>query len=123
MQKPDRSYIIVGLIWLLIGTVFGAWLGATQHMNFAESHAHLNLLGFVVSTLFGLIYWAYPKLANSKLALWQFITYEVGIVILLLGKVMVDADGTATPLLSIGSSVTIIGVALMLYLFAAKGRT
>lgn len=120
MRRIAKNYIMIGLVWLLVGMVFGTWLGASQHMKFADSHAHINLLGFVVSSLFGIFYWAYPNMTKSKLALWQFVIYQVGVVVLVIGKVMVDNDGLFNPFLAIGPLLTIIGVALMLYLFATS---
>ncbi len=119
MQRIDKNYIMIGLVWVLVGMVFGIWLGASNHMNFANSHAHINLLGFVVSSLFGIFYWAYPNMAKSKLAMWQFIIYEVGVAILVIGKVMIDNNGVSNPFLVAGSLITIIGTAMMLYLFAS----
>lgn len=118
MQRIDRNFILIGLIWVIIGMIYGTWLGASGHNNFANSHAHINLLGFVTSVLFGILYWAYPSLAKSRLAIWQFAIYEVGVLLLIIGKILVDKDGTETPFLPAGSIVTILGTALMLYLFA-----
>jgi peptidoglycan/LPS O-acetylase OafA/YrhL len=117
MQRIDRNYILIGLVWVIIGMIYGAWLGAAHMNNLANSHAHINLLGFVTSVLFGILYWAYPGLAKSRLAIWQFAIYEVGVVLLIIGKILVDRDGTETVFLQVGSIVTIIGTAMMLYLF------
>ncbi len=122
MQRISKNYIMIGLVWLLVGMVFGIWLGASNHNNFANSHAHINLLGFVVSSLFGIFYWAYPNMAKSKLAQWQFIIYEVGVAILVIGKVMVDNDGQSNVFLIAGSLFTMIGTAVMLYLFATAAE-
>jgi peptidoglycan/LPS O-acetylase OafA/YrhL len=122
MQRIDRNFILVGLVWVIIGMIYGAWLGASGQNNFANSHAHINLLGFVTSVLFGILYWAYPSLAKSRLAIWQFAIYEVGVLLLIIGKILVDKDGTETPFLQVGSIVTILGTAMMLYLFA-KDKT
>jgi peptidoglycan/LPS O-acetylase OafA/YrhL len=120
MQRLDRNYILIGLAWVVVGMVFGAWLGASNHLNYANSHAHINLLGFVTSVLFGLLHWAYPALGKSRAAFWQFVIYEVGVVVLVIGKVLVDG-GTENVLLPIGSVITIIGGALMLLMFAKHG--
>ncbi len=120
MQRLDRLYITLGLLWVIVGMIYGAWLGASHHNNFANSHAHINLLGFVTSTLFGILMWAYPAMTKSKLAIWQLAVYEAGVAILIIGKIIVDNDGTETLFLQIGSVLTIIGAALMLYLFTAK---
>lgn len=118
MQRIDRNYILVGLSWVIVGMIYGAWLGASHQNNFANSHAHINLLGFVTSVLFGILYWAYPAMAKGRLAIWQFAIYEIGVLLLIIGKILVDRDGTETVFLQIGSIITIIGAAMMLYLFA-----
>ena len=120
MQRLDRTYILVGLCWVIVGMIFGVWLGASDHLNYANSHAHANLLGFVTSVLFGLLHWAYPALGKSRLATGQFIAYELGVLMLVIGKFLFDG-GQRTLLLEIGSSVTIIGAAMMLLMFYRNG--
>lgn len=120
MQRLDRNYILLGLVWVIAGMVFGIWLGASNHLNYANSHAHMNLLGFVTSVLFGLLHWAYPGLGKSRLALWQFAIYEVGVALLVIGKILVDG-GQQTLFLEVGSLVTIAGALLMLVMFFRNG--
>jgi len=121
MQRLDRTYIIVGLCWVLVGMVYGIWLGASHHNQFANSHAHINLLGFVTSVLFGMLYWAFPAMAKSRAAMWQFLIYEVGVALLIIGKILVDQDNTnETPFLQVGSILVIIATAVMLWLFVTK---
>jgi peptidoglycan/LPS O-acetylase OafA/YrhL len=119
MQRLDRNYILFGLAWVIAGMIYGMWLGASNHLNYANSHAHMNLLGFVVSILFGLLHWAYPALGKSAIALWQFVIYEVGVVVLIIGKILVDG-GTDTLFLQIGSLITVLGTAMMLWMFARQ---
>lgn len=122
MQRLDRAYISLDLVWVIVGMIYGAWLGASHHDNFANSHAHMNLLGFVTSVLFGVMHWAYPAMRTSRAAVWQFVLYEIGVVLLIIGKVLVDRDGTETLFLQIGSTVVIIATAMMLWLFMAKTK-
>jgi hypothetical protein len=117
MPKIDRLYVILGFVWLLGGAAFGTWLGASGHHNFANSHAHIGLLGFVASVLFGLVHKAWPDLRSSRLALPQFAVYEIGTAFLILGKVMVDASGQENVFLFIGSVTVIFGVMMFLWLF------
>lgn len=119
MRKIDDTYILIGLIWLVLGMAYGIWMGITQQFNFANSHAHLNLVGFAVSVLFGLIHRAYPTLRASRLAWPQFIAYEIGAVMLVGGKAMVDNGGDDT-LVKIGSLVVVLGGVGMLALFAMR---
>ena len=116
MKKIDENYILLGLIWLLAGMAFGMYLGATNQLNFANSHAHANLVGFVASTLFGLIYRFFPAMKSSKLAMPQFWIYEIGAVLLVAGKIVID-DGGSDGLVKFGSVVVSAGAVLMLVVF------
>lgn len=121
MQRMDRNYILLGLVWVLVGMVFGTWLGASNQLNYANSHAHIGLLGFVTSVLFGLLHWAYPALGKSRLAMPQLAIYQIGIVLLIIGKFNVDRGVTIEPLLIAGALITILGTAMMLVMFVKHG--
>ncbi|HTO29826.1 MAG TPA: hypothetical protein VL202_01400 [Pararhizobium sp.] len=119
MKKLDDAYLFCGLLWVTFGMAFGIWMGITEQLNFANSHAHANLVGFVVSMLFGLLHRAYPALRASRLAVPQFLVYEIGAVLLVAGKIVVDQAGDPT-LVKIGSMVVLIGTIGMLCLFALR---
>jgi hypothetical protein len=113
----DRLYILTGFVWLIVGMVFGIYLGITDQLQFANSHAHANLLGFVISVLFGLIHRNWPALRKSKLALPQFALYEIGTLVLVAGKYNVDNGGSAV-LAPPGSILVVLGTLAMFWMFA-----
>ncbi|HEY9057388.1 MAG TPA: hypothetical protein VIN77_09590 [Aurantimonas sp.] len=117
MLRIDKLFVTIGFLWLIAGAAFGTWLGASGHHNFANSHAHTGLLGFVASVLFGLVHRGWPELRSSRLALPQLAIYETGAAILILGKVMVDRTGQENVFLFVGSITVIIGAAMFLWLF------
>lgn len=116
MNRLDKAYFYIAFIWLIVGMVLGIWLGATEQPSYSNSHAHLNLLGFVISAIFGLAYKSYPTMTKSSLAKPQFVIYQLGIATLILGKFLIDG-GTRTPLLEIGSIVSILGVLIFALIF------
>src|SRR6516164_3126497 len=81
-------FIGLGLIFLVIGMVFGVWMGITKNFQYLDAHAHWNLVGFVTSTLYGLIHRAYPKLATSRLTWPQCILHVVGVLIFAPGIIL-----------------------------------
>jgi hypothetical protein len=119
-MKMDRLYILSGFIWLLLGMVFGIYLGITDQLEFSNSHAHANLLGFVISVLFGLIYRGWPTLLRSRLAWPQFVLFEFGSVVLVAGKFDIDSGGTGA-LAPPGSVMVVLGTLLMFWMFATTG--
>jgi hypothetical protein len=122
MRRIDETYFLLSLLWLVAGMAFGIWLGATNQMNFAESHAHMALVGFVVSAIFGIMYRFFPAMAESRAAPYQLWIYQLGAVILVAGKIRVDAGGTPSVVI-VGSFVILAGALLMLYVFAARRGT
>ncbi|MBO0905916.1 hypothetical protein [Jiella sonneratiae] len=120
MRNIDRLYVATGFGWLIFAAGFGTWLGASGNFNFGQSHAHVGLLGFVASMLFGLVHRAWPALRERGLATVQFAVYEIGTIVLLAGKIMVDATGHPNLLLMIGAPIVILGALLFLWLFLAS---
>jgi hypothetical protein len=80
-MRAHVVFIGLGLIFLVIGMGFGIWMGITQSFQYADVHAHWNLVGFVTSTLYGLIHRAYPKLASSRLTWPQCVIHVTGVLI------------------------------------------
>lgn len=119
MKKIDETYLILAFVWLIGGMVFGIWLGASAHFQFAESHAHMALVGFVLSAAFGFTYKLYPSMRASRLATAQLWIYQLGAVLLVAGKITVDAGGGES-LVKAGSVVILLGVLLMLYVFVTR---
>ncbi|NNE52474.1 MAG: hypothetical protein HKN30_08730 [Sulfitobacter sp.] len=113
----DRLYILTGFLWLIAGMVFGVYLGITDQLQFANSHAHANLLGFVISVLFGLIHRNWPVLMASKLALPQFALFEIGSLVLVAGKYDIDGGGGGV-LAPPGSVLVVMGTLVMFWMFA-----
>jgi hypothetical protein len=116
----DRLCITTGFVWLIAGMVFGAWLGATENLQYSNSHAHANLLGFVISVLFGLIYRNWPALLSSRLAWPQFALFQIGSLVLVAGKFDIDHGG-AGMLAPPGSVLVVLGTLLMFWMFATAG--
>ena len=86
-------FIGLGLIFLVVGMGFGIWMGMNKDFQFADAHAHWNLVGFVTSTLYGLIHRAYPKLSESRLTWPQCIVHVAGVLIFAPGIILVVATG------------------------------
>ncbi|MGO4855598.1 hypothetical protein [Phaeovulum sp. W22_SRMD_FR3] len=112
----DRVYVRTGLVWLVLGMVYGIYLGITDQLNLANSHAHAGLLGFVTSCLFGLLHRNWPGMRLGKLAQPQYWIYQAGVVLLVAGKMVVDMGGTPG-LAAFGSLVVVLGTVLMIVMF------
>lgn len=73
MKNIDRWFILIGLLYGIFGFALGIWVGINERFDQAHLHAHINLIGFASMALFGLLYRAFPALAESKLAPAHFL--------------------------------------------------
>jgi len=116
------TFIGLGLIFLVLGIAFGIWLGASKNFAYADAHAHWNLLGCVVPTLYGLIHRAYPKLVLSRLAWPQLIGYFVGVLIFVPGLVVEINTGSPAILIP-GAILILLSTLTFLFVFFGGDRT
>ena len=126
MKNVDRWFILIGLLYASFGFAFGIWVGINERFDQAHLHAHINLVGWASMTLFGLIYRAYPALAESRLAAVHFILYAIGAVVFLVGIPLAQTHTTIIP--AAGGSLTVLAGLLvflanfLLNVFSAKAR-
>jgi hypothetical protein len=119
MKNIDRWFILIGLLYGIFGFAFGIWVGITQTFSQAHLHAHINLIGFASMVLFGLIYRAFPAMAQSKLAAAHFLLFAPGSVIFLAGIPL--ANSGIIVLAVIGSLMVLSGLIVFLANFLMNG--
>lgn len=78
-----RSFILVGIVYLVLGVLLGMYMGASGKHAAAPAHAHINLLGFTLMMIFGITYKVFPAMAAHRLAVIHFGLHLVGSVVLL----------------------------------------
>jgi cbb3-type cytochrome oxidase subunit 1 len=113
MKNVDRWFILIGLLYGIFGFSFGIWVGIQQQFDQAHLHAHINLIGFASMVLFGLLYRAFPALAESRLAALHFVLYNLGAVVFLAGIPLAQANTTVV-LAAIGSLTVLAGLLVFL---------
>src|SRR5699024_10217133 len=74
----------------ILGILLGLHMSATIQLQWAAAHAHVNLVGWASTAIIGLIYCVFPKAGNSKLGIWQFWLYNIGLPILLISMFMIQ---------------------------------
>ena len=113
MKNVDRWFILIGLLYGTFGFAFGIWVGINERFDQAHLHAHINLVGFASMVLFGLLYRAFPALAESKLAGIHFVLFNLGAIVFLAGIPLAQAHQTVA--LAAGSSLLVL-VAILTFL-------
>jgi hypothetical protein len=68
-------FLRLAVLYFVIGVGLGLFMAASEDHSMFPVHAHLNLLGWVSLSLFGLFYRAFPAATGSKLAKAHFWIY------------------------------------------------
>jgi cbb3-type cytochrome oxidase subunit 1 len=114
------------VLWFVAGTSVGMQMGLSENHNFIDAHAHLNLLGWVSSALFGCFYALHPTIAAKRRAWVHFTIYNVGLVLMLPSLYLVQAGHEWAELsMQIGSTLTWAGVivfAILVFTGPALGK-
>lgn len=76
-------FIKLASIFLIIGISLGIYMGIAEDFKYGDLHAHINLVGWVTTGIYGLVYSFFPKMGSNKLAKIHFWLHIVGTPLLL----------------------------------------
>lgn len=121
MSKTTLGFLFAGLVYLLLGVTLGVLFFIFPETRVLRPvHTHLNLVGFVMFSIFGVGYHILPRfrgnpLHSESLAWWQLWMANIGLVgmLVLLGiGAYQSSDGIRVGLAVFGTIL-----ALSMYLF------
>jgi hypothetical protein len=122
----DRKYVLSAFGYAIIGLLLGIYMAASKDHGQLVTHAHIMLLGFVVSFIYGLCHKLWITNSGSRLAVIQFYIHHSATVVLNIGLFLLYGSfielETIDPVLAIASIVALIGVILMTILLIQSGR-
>lgn len=106
-------FLFIGAIYGLVSMILGMGMGAREDFTLMPVHAHLNLLGWMVLSLYGVVYKIYPAMGKSKLAGAQFYTANLGILLLLPSlTAYLLGNKTVLPIMVVGELLTVATLAM-----------
>ena len=117
----DRQYITTALGYAIIGMVLGIYMAASKDHGHMVTHAHIMMIGFVVSFIYGLCHKLWLNNTTSKLATAQFYIHQLGTIGIVVGLFLLYGNHveleTIEPVLAIASIIVLTGMILMKVLF------
>jgi hypothetical protein len=119
MQKLDRSFVVIGLLWLVLGMALGIYMGIAGDNKYVTVHVAMLLGGFVVLTLYGLLYRLWPGMGAGGIAQAQFWLGVVGALLLVIGAAIIVNNG-GVALAAAGSFMALAAALMMVWLFVTK---
>ncbi|MEP7173626.1 MAG: hypothetical protein ABI705_09090 [Aestuariivirga sp.] len=110
----SRNFLLIGCLYLLVGICLGFYMAASDDHILAPVHAHINLLGFTLMSIFGLAYRVIPELAASPLARAHFWLHQIGVPVLLTALYLTMsgrvAETTLGPVFPVAILVILLGI-------------
>jgi len=112
-MKFDKKYLILSLCYAAIGMCLGIYMAASQNHSQFVTHAHLLLIGFVVSFIYAIIH-------KLWLAMAQFVIHHVATIAMFIGLFIVYGAllpvETMDLILASASIGVLVSALLMLYM-------
>ncbi|AYC32047.1 TonB-dependent receptor [Pseudomonas cavernae] len=122
----DRKYVLTSLGYAAIGLMLGIYMAASKNHGQLVTHAHIMLLGFVVSFVYALIHKLWLDGEATKIARFQYLAHQIGTLALVVGLFLFYGGFVAVdkldPILGLASILVLIGMILMkiMYIKASK---
>ncbi|MFC5435291.1 TonB-dependent receptor [Rhodanobacter umsongensis] len=116
----DRRFLLCGFAYAIAGMGLGIYMAASHNHTLFVAHAHILLVGFVVSFIYALVHKLWLVGAPARLAVLQFYLHQLATLGLTVGLVLLYAgvfpESTLAPLLGPMSVGVLIAVVLMAWL-------
>lgn len=117
----DRKYVMTALGYAIIGLILGIIMAATKNHGHMVTHAHIMLLGFVVSFVYAVCHKLWLGTASAKLSAIQFYLHQIGSLVLL-ASLFAMYSGLASPavlmpFLAVSSILVLVAMILMKVMF------
>mgnify|MGYP000135283016 CR=1 FL=1 len=109
MNGISKAFMLLALLWIIIGMAWGIQMAAANDHTMAPAHAHLNLVGWVTFAIFAFYYHLVPAAGRGLLPKLHLAAAVAGVVLMVPGIAMaVTRQGEA--LAKAGSVLTILSM-------------
>ena len=113
--------IKIGIVYLLVGMGMGVYMGAANDFGLHPVHAHINLLGWTLLGLSGLIFHAFPQLERAALAKIYFWLYNVSVPFTMVCLFLfLNGNAAVGPMLGLGSVLITVSAACFAWLLLTR---
>jgi peptidoglycan/LPS O-acetylase OafA/YrhL len=116
MPKVSELFFKTAIVFLILGIGAGLQMAISGDHGAFPAHAHINLLGWVTSAIFGGYYALNPAKAARRIAMIHYGVYTLGVVVLTPALyLMLHGNPALEPVVAGGS--LIVAAAVLLFAF------
>jgi len=117
----DRKYVLTALGYGLLGLLLGMYMAHSKNHTQVVTHAHIMLVGLVVSFIYAVCYKLWLPKPPAKLSTIQFYTHQFGTLVMLIALFLLFgglvAENILGPILGISTLAVFISMLLMKVMF------
>jgi hypothetical protein len=122
----DTSYVVCAQSFAAVGLGLGVFMGASHNHSELVTHAHILLIGFVVSFIYGIIHRLWVVQTSRAVATVQFVLHQAAAITISVGLFLLYgnmvAAHTLEPILGICSVGVLLGMLIMIYMVIRFGH-
>ena len=122
----DKKYLVWSLSFATVGLGLGIFMAATNNHSELVAHAHILMIGFVISFIYGMIHKLWLVQPNRALANFQFWLHQIAAITisvcltLLYGNLVEGSK--LEPILSVAALGILLAMLLMVYMVLKFGH-
>jgi hypothetical protein len=122
----DIKYLVCALSFAAVGLSLGVYMGASHNHSELVAHAHILLIGFVVSFIYAIIHRLWLVQPNRAIATAQFVLHLVAAITISVGLFLLYGNIVEAPaldlILGIGAVGVLLGMLMMIYMVIKFGH-
>lgn len=126
MNSVARRHALFGLLFAIAGILLGIIMASSKNHTQHVTHAHIMLLGMVMSTLYAYLFSAWISSVPALAANLQFLLHQLGTLVIVVGLYLMygnlAAETIVGPMLGIASIAVLLALIAMLYFFLRYPR-
>ena len=116
----DRRYLLCALVYAVLGLSLGIYMAASQNHAELVTHAHILMVGFVVSFVYGTIHRLWLVAPGAGIANLQFFLHQVSAITMATGLFLLFGNMAPMeklePILAIAANGVLLALLLMIYM-------
>ncbi|MDQ2068616.1 TonB-dependent receptor [Natronospira bacteriovora] len=123
----DRKFLIWALVYIVLGMILGIYMAVSKDHGQHVTHAHVLLVGFVLSLLYGIIHRLWLNGHSLAVANVQFYLHQLGAIVMSLGLFLLYghmmAETVLGPILGVASLLVLASALLMFWMVLKSSST
>ena len=122
----DRKFLLCAFAYAIAGMGVGIYMAASKNHALFIAHAHILLVGFVVSFIYALVHKLWIAGSGRRLTDIQFYLHQLATLVMTSGLVLLYAgllpEPTLAPVLGLASAGVLLAALLMAWMIVRLPR-